>query len=572
MLGRPDRTFSPRASEAGRPACDIGTLEALPRLADDNPGADDGGGEPVSDEDELFEKNLRLDLPRGRSARPKTGSLDRGLQARWLTPEEMTGDVWNPEGGILLGKRAGRLIGWNDNRHMLTIGGSRAGKGVSLIVPNLTFYPGSALVIDPKGENARITAGRRGQGTKEGGPGLGQKVHVIDPFEVSGRLPVASFNPLSELNIRSSDVAEDAASFADALIEHPESGERHWTESAQALLRALILVALAERQPSRRNLVTVRRLLTLTDRRLKLMQAEEKKQDNPEISRFDALLKLLRAQKGRWHSEICAGVAEQLDTMGPEELGSVLSTARTQTRWLDDRRMHRVLTRSDFSMEDLKLERTTIYLCLPATRMGTHSRWLRLVIMLALAVMERTDAGVPAPVLFVLDEFAVLGHMHSIEMGAGLMAGFDVKLWPILQDVAQLQRHYERTWQTFVANSGVVTAFGVSDHQTAKALSERLGKLRMMEQVASDASARDRLSGAPAFKEQHFQTPLLAENEIERVFDREKKRMLVLGAGFEPLVAERLIYFEDEMFKGLYDDPRRRKRRKRRGDGNQIRQ
>ena len=117
----------------------------------------------MSDEDELFEKNLRLELPRGRSARSKTGSLDRSLQARWLTPEEMTGDLWQPEGGLLLGRRAGRLIGWNDDRHILTMAGSRAGKGVSLIVPNLLLYPGSALVIDPKGENARITAGRRGK-------------------------------------------------------------------------------------------------------------------------------------------------------------------------------------------------------------------------------------------------------------------------------------------------------------------------------------------------------------------------------------------------------------------------
>ncbi len=515
----------------------------------------------MSEADDEFEKSLRLELPRGRSAKAKTGSLDRGLQARWLTPEELTGDVWNPEGGMLLGKRKGRLIGWNDNRHMLTIGGSRAGKGVSLIVPNLTFYKGSALVIDPKGENARIMAGRRGHGTKAGGPGLGQTVHVIDPFGVSGR-DIASFNPMSELNIRKSDVAEDAATFADALIEHPPQGERHWTESAQSVLRALILVALAERQPSRRNLVTVRRLLTLTDRRLKLIKAREEEENDRSISLFDALLMLLRAQKGRWHAEICAGVAEQLDVMAENELGSVLSTARTQTRWLDDRRMRRVLTRSDFQMRDLKLKPATIYLCLPATRMGTHSRWLRLVIMLALSVMERTDAEVPAPVLFVLDEFAVLGHMQSIEMGAGLMAGFDVKLWTILQDVGQLQRHYEKTWQTFVANSGVVTAFGISDSQTAKALSEKLGQLRMMEQVASDASASAKLSGAPAYKDHHFETPLLAGDEIERIFDRDKKRMLILGAGCDPLVAERLIYFEDKMFEKLWDDPKRRKRRR----------
>ena len=75
----------------------------------------------------------------------------------------MTGPQWNPEGGLLLGRRAGRVIGWNDDRHVMTIAGTRAGKGVSLIMPNLMIYEGSALVVDPKGENAEITAGRRGK-------------------------------------------------------------------------------------------------------------------------------------------------------------------------------------------------------------------------------------------------------------------------------------------------------------------------------------------------------------------------------------------------------------------------
>ncbi len=40
--------------------------------------------------------------------------------------------------------------------------------------------------------------------------------------------------------------------------------------------------------------------------------------------------------------------------------------------------------------------------------------------------------------LFVLDEFPVLGYMKSIETAAGLMAGFGVKLWTIVQNVGQL--------------------------------------------------------------------------------------------------------------------------------------
>ena len=71
----------------------------------------------------------------------------------------------------------------------------------------------------------------------------------------------------------------------------------------------------------------------------------------------------------------------------------------------------------------------------------------------------------PAPVLFVLDEFPVLGHIEAIEKAAGLMAGFDVKLWIIVQNLGQLQAALQSGWGTFFGNSGVVTAFGVVDHE-----------------------------------------------------------------------------------------------------------
>ena len=69
--------------------------------------------------------------------------------------------------------------------------------------------------------------------------GLGQEVHVIDPFGESG-LPCSSFNPLATLDATSPDVVEDIGLFADALITHSEQGERHWTESAQGLKGAPI--------------------------------------------------------------------------------------------------------------------------------------------------------------------------------------------------------------------------------------------------------------------------------------------------------------------------------------------
>ena len=129
--------------------------------------------------DDAFEQALRDDLPRGHGDRAIARGTERGLFARWLKPEEMQSETWNPKGGLLLGKRGGRDIGWNDDRHVMTIAGSRAGKGVSLIEPNLIFYEGSALVVDPKGELARHTSGRRGHGPRSGKKGLGQQVMCL---------------------------------------------------------------------------------------------------------------------------------------------------------------------------------------------------------------------------------------------------------------------------------------------------------------------------------------------------------------------------------------------------------
>ena len=56
-------------------------------------------------------------------------------------------------------------IGYRDDRHVLLVSGTRGGKGTGVIIPNLCLWPGSAIVIDPKGENATVTARRRGEGS-----------------------------------------------------------------------------------------------------------------------------------------------------------------------------------------------------------------------------------------------------------------------------------------------------------------------------------------------------------------------------------------------------------------------
>jgi len=74
--------------------------------------------------------------------------------------------------------------------------------------------------------------------------------------------------------------------------------------------------------------------------------------------------------------------------------------------------------------------------------------------------------------------------------------------------------------------------------------------LRLPEHASSSAL----LGGARPLQEDLRETALLEMDEIGRAFDRTKLRLMVLAAGQQPLIVERMLYFKDPMFKGMYDE------------------
>jgi type IV secretion system protein VirD4 len=253
---------------------------------------------------------------------------------------------------------------------------------VGTIIPNLLTADRSVICIDPKGENAKIA----GRARQQFGP-----VHVLDPFGVTGQ-PSAAFNPLDQLDPAGLDVAEDASTLADALVfdEPGMAGEAHWNEEAKALIAGLILHIAASEPRDRRNLATLREYLTLA----------------PEA--FAALLKDMQASTA---AGLIARAANRHLGKSDREAAGVLSAAQRHTHFLDSPRMVAVLGRSDFRFADLKRRNVSVFLVLPPDRLATYSRWLRLLVAQSLTDMARDPAKPAVPVLYLLDEFAALGHL-----------------------------------------------------------------------------------------------------------------------------------------------------------------
>lgn len=473
-----------------------------------------------------WEDDLLSELPRGLA-----DADDRIPGAHWAAPESL-GDAWAYQGSsILLGYRDGQAIGSSDDRHLMLVAGSRAGKGVSFIVPNLLLYEGSVLAIDPKGELAAITATRRADG-------LNQRVFVLDPFGVSGAetLPWrAKFNPLAEINPASETAIDDAALLAEALIELDEGGEKHWTYAARDLVRGLILYALLQ-PPEKRTLSHVRDFFRVPNQTV----------NGSRVS--GQIIWLTEMTKHEEFEGVVAAAGHSLLRKNDREFASIVSAADVQLSFLDSPPLRQCLADSSFALGDLKTKCATAYLCLPAGRMGTHAKWLRMVVTLAMLMCERVPVKPDPPLLLLLDEFPVLGHMRTIEVAAGQIAGFGVRIWTVLQDVAQLQRHYKEGWETFFGNSGTAIFFGLADNTTLEYVSKKLGTIGFDLHRASGASPTARLAGAKIIEERSQLSRLLEPHEVELTFARETSRALVLYPGRHPLIVQR-AHYDDE------DDP-----------------
>jgi len=561
---------------------------------------------------------------------PTDKILDRGMQggdtrlatARWFRGDDLAEEARDrscelyystriqadrsnfDNGTVYLGHSdlaGGEPIGWCDDRHLITVAGSRAGKGVSAILPNLHLYRGPVVCIDPKGENASMTADHRATV-------LGQEVHVLDPYgvaELADPSLRSSHDPMVALKLKDKEIIEKINVIAESLVVTTADYDPHFDEMSRAFIAALIghVLSLSDLGMPR-NLVTLRTLFRKGDperaRRFNELIALENATDKavaeadshtlpearPLLSDFEALLEAMSQNEAL--DGMISGLAKRLLDMGLEERGSVLSTTDRHTRFLDGEPMKSVLmkpqssARKHIEFEKLKQSKkpVTIYLCLPTRYLATHARWLRLLINGIMGAVETTKivkagGGGDYRILAILDEFPVLGYMRTLEAAIGYMAGYGIRIWAILQDLNQLKRDYPKSWETFLGNTGVQQFFGNTDQTTLDYLTKALGETEIIRiiRTTSDLSAAEKTKLRAGQKsavdtegftrsvqeaEQIIKVPLMSPHEIRLVFRREQNRQIIMSADFLPIVAYRRLYHEIDMPGQLLDELARR--------------
>ena len=378
------------------------------------------------------------------------------------------------------------------NSHLMTFAPTGKGKGRNVIIPTLCQYPGTVLVIDPKGEAAAITARQR---RKFG------EVCIVDPFHLVTETP-ACFNPLDIFHLLPGGVAEKAVMLTQLLHAGYKgfSNDPYWDQRADALIAGLLAHILADLPPEQKNLVYLRQLLA-----------------NDEVDGHLALLLDTRKEINRFAYE---EIVQYLQIPADRTRPSVLSTAQQHTFIFGDEAVARsVAGDTTFDLEGfMQGVPMTIFLIIPPAKLKSHAVLLRLWVATLISLTLERKHLPEIPTLFMLDEAAQLGSLDSLRTATTLVRGYGMRVWSFWQDLSQLRRLYPQDWETMINNADAVQVFGLTTYLMAQQLTGIIGNMPPEE-----------LLGLP------------------------REQMVVSYEGGTLLPARKMDYLQDTIFQGLYD-------------------
>lgn len=448
--------------------------------------------------------------------------------ACWLKPWDALKAGLFKARGIMVGDWTGLLSVFYEDTHAITFGESGSGKGTCTILPNLlrTHF---AFINDPGGENTAVAikAWRK----------AGYEIMVINPFgmhiDAPWELPQHGFNPFDILDPTEIQFAANAKLIAEQLISRVggEGGSSKFFKDAAETFCQAALMHMARHYPKADRHLGMLFDLAYAD----TDTWEELLQDMQEL------------QVSRDMVSRIAAAMERREDQASAEFSAIMSTVQQDLSWLGDPVVQENLKRSDVDFAALKgttrdgehVKGAIIAVVLPLEFNESHAAIPRLALGCAIQEMQRLPTA-REKVLFVIDEAAALGKVSRFPNWLATLRKYNVVLWPIFQNLGQVEDLYGKGWQTFLANCGLRQFIGVGDLQTAEHLSKLLGQLTTKTQCVNHEG---KLSESEARR---------ALRDVDEILYAPSKEQLVLIGKNRPVILRKTPYFERPELRGTF--------------------
>jgi len=464
--------------------------------------------------------------------------------AHWASDEEVSKSKLLPDesnrGGVYFGsytnkKGKASYLRHKGPEHMMVFAPTRSRKGVGIVIPTLLSWDQSVLVHDIKGENWHLTSGFR----KEI---LGQRVIKFDPTSPDS----ARFNPLFEIRIGTEFETRDVQNIATMIVDPDGKGlNDHWAKTGFDLLTGVILhVLYAE---SDKSLAQVQSLLT---------EPPDPNSEDKKKTGIQSVMERIRDTNhlGDRPHPVAQQSAQSFLNKAPNEASGVLSTALSFLSLYKDDIVAANTRVSDFTIEGLMEEKTSLYLVVPPSDKDRLKPLTRLIIN---QVTRRLTEGMefnedgsgksrhPHRLLLLLDEFPSLGKLDIFQEALAFIAGYGLKALLIVQDLSQLFATYGKD-ESIISNCHIRIAFAPNKIETAELLSKMSGQATVTHTQRQYSG--NRLAVVLQHvntNEQIVQRPLLTPDEAMRLPADDE---IVFVAGMAPIYCQKIKYYADPAF------------------------
>ncbi|OCG28965.1 conjugal transfer protein TraG [Gilliamella sp. HK2] len=438
----------------------------------------------------------------------------------------------------------------NGPEHILTYAPTRSGKGVGLVIPTLLSWAESTVITDLKGELWALTAGWRKKYAN----------NKVIKFEPASAIGSACWNPLDEIRLDTEYEVGDAQNLATLIVDPDGKGLRdHWQKTSQSLLVGLIIHLLYKSK----NECTLASLSTL-----------DKILANPEQSNSELWQEMLTYQHfpdghEQVHPVVAATARDMIDRP-EEEMGSVLSTAKSYLALYRDPIVAKNTNSSNFKVKDLMNYDTPVSLYI--ITQPTDKLRLCPLVRILMNMIIRINAGKMEFVkgrakklykhrlLGVIDEFPSLGKLEILQESLAFLAGYGIKFYLICQDINQLKS--EKTGygkdETITSNCHIQNAFPPNRIETAEHLSKTTGITTVVKEDITTSGKRVGIFHSNVSRHiQEVQRPLLTADECMRMQGPIKNSagdiiepgdMIIYVAGYPAIYGVQPLFFKDPVF------------------------
>lgn len=436
--------------------------------------------------------------------------------ARFAKEGEIRQAGFRADDGIVLGKKGGKFLTFGGSEHCIVEAPTRSGKGVGIVIPNLLSWQESVVVLDVKRENWAATAGFRKK--------YGQAVYLFNPTDPEGR--TARYNPLGYIDRTDPDqVVIELQKIATMLFVPPERGEPFWTDSARtAFVGVGAYLAVAD-QPF--TVGSIYRLMTTGDTR--------------------GFFKRVLDDRSLDLSQGCRNALADFTSGADNTFAGIVQTVTSKlSLWLNPR-VNAATEECDFDLRELRSRHMSIYLGVSPDELDRVAPLYNLLFqqLVDLNVRDLPDTATPLKILVILDEFARIGRAQVIASAFSYVAGYGIRLLPVIQSRSQLRAVYgEHVANEIVANCGVEVAFTPKELRVANELSERIGYIGQ-ESVTKSLTIHGVLANrSKSMSDQR--RALLLPQELMQFPDSE---LLLLRGGIPPIHGDKIRYYADALFR-----------------------